>query len=128
MNNIKGLSEKKRAEVAGMVSLNEITNLIQKLKSIMDDSKYTVIDVSVSSNNTYVHLDTITFLTEFIEFDIAVDDDDIYPYELKAEISGVEFMAVMSAAEILDLKESIPDQWEYIWRKVQVIDNESINH
>jgi len=104
------------------VSLNEISTLVQQLESILDDSERTVISVSVSSKKSYAHLDSNTFLVEFMEFDIEVDDCPDYPYELKAEIGGVEFIAVMSVAEIVDLKITIPDQWEYIQRKVQVVE------
>ena len=102
------------------VSLNEISALLQQLESILDDSERTVINVNVSSTNTYVQLDSITFLIEFMEFDIEVDDSPDYPYELKAEMGGVKFIAVMSAAEVVDLKTTIPEQWEYIQSKVQV--------
>lgn len=121
MNNIKGLSGKKRAEVAAL-SLYEISTLVQQLESILDDSERDVIGVSVNANKSHVHLESITFLIEFMEFDIEVDDSPVYPYELKAEIGGVEFIAVMSVAEIADLKTTIPDQWEYIQRKVQVVE------
>ncbi|MBO0586489.1 hypothetical protein [Sporosarcina sp. E16_8] len=121
MNNIKGLSGKKRAEVAAL-SLYEISTLVQQLESILDDSERDVIGVSVNANKSHVHLESITFLIEFMEFDIEVDDSPDYPYELKAEIGGVEFIAVMSVAEIADLKTTIPDQWEYIQRKVQVVE------
>ena len=102
------------------VSLNEISALLQQLESILDDSERTVINVNVSSTNTYVQLDSITFLIEFMKFDIEVDDSPDYPYELKAEMGGVKFIAVMSAAEVVDLKTTIPEQWEYIQSKVQV--------
>ena len=102
------------------ISLNEIASLVQRIESIIDDSENAIFSVNVSSDNTYVHLDAINFLTEFIEYDIGVDDDDDYPYELKAEIGGVVFMAIMSTEEVVDLKESIPKQWEYIQAKVQV--------
>ena len=118
MNNIKGLSEKKR----GAMSLNEISTLVQQLESILDDSERDVIGVSVSANKSHVHLESITFLIEFMEFDIEVDDCPDYPYELKTEIGGVDFIAVMSVSEIADLKTTIPDQWEYIQRKVQVVE------
>jgi len=106
------------------VSLNEISTLAQRIKSIINDSEHTVLSVNVSTSSTFVHLDAINFLTEFIEYDIEVDDDEDYPYEFKAKNGGVEFSAMMSVEEVVDLKESIPEQWEYIQRKVQVEPNE----
>lgn len=103
------------------VSLNEISTLVQRLESILDDSENTVLGVSVSSSSTFAHLEHITFLTEFIEYQIEVSDDADYPYELKAKIGGVEFIAIMSAEEVVDLRESIPEQWAYIQSKVQCI-------
>lgn len=102
------------------VSLNEISELLQRIDSILDDSDDTVLCVHVDPGHTFVHLEAITFMTEFIEYEIEVSDDEEYPYDLKAKIGGVEFTAVMSASEVLDLKESIPDQFDYISSKVQV--------
>lgn len=107
-----------------MISLNEISSLVQRLELIIIDSEHAVLSVNVSSSNTFVHLDAINFLTEFIEYEIEVDDDEDYPYELKSKIGEIEFMAIMSAEEVVDLKESIPDQFDYIQSKVQVESND----
>lgn len=103
-----------------MISLNETATLVQRLESIIDDSENNVLSINVSSINTFVHLDAINFLTEFIEYDIEVDDDEEYPFEFKAKIGGIEFTAMMSAEEVVGLRDSIPEQWEYIQAKVQV--------
>lgn len=108
-----------------MISLNAISTLVQRLESIIVNSEHDVLGIDVSPGHTHVHLEAITFLTEFIEYDIEVDGDENYPYELKAKIAGVKFMAMMSAADVVDLKDSIPRQWEYIQAKLQVEPNGS---
>lgn len=106
-----------------MISLNEISTLVQRLESIIVDSEHGVFGINVNSGHTHVHLEAITFLTEFIEYDIEVDGDENYPYELKAKIAGVKFIAMMSVADVVDLKDSIPKQWEYIQEKLQIEPN-----
>lgn len=103
-----------------MISLNEISTLVQRLETIIDDSERAVLSINISPGHNFVHLEAITFLTEFIEYDIEVDGGEKYPYELKAKIGGVGFMAIMSVADVVDLKDSIPKQWEYIQAKLQV--------
>lgn len=131
MNNLKGLSEKKRAEIAAvaetiepegnkMVSLNEIASLVQRLLTIMSNSKRDVLGVNLGRIGDYVQLDHIAFLTEFIDFDIGVRDGMDYPYELSSKIGDVTFYAVMFASDIIDLKTTIPEQFDYITAKVQV--------
>lgn len=109
-------------EVVGnnMVSLNEIASLVQRLRTIVDQSKRDVLGVHLGSFSDYVQLDNIAFLTEFIEFNITVVADDEFPYELISSIGGIVFCAVMSAKDIVDLKTTIPDQFDYITSKVQV--------
>lgn len=100
------------------VSLIEVSSLIGELQSIMDDSGRIIQGIYIG-RNTFVQMEPTEFLIEFMEYEIKVDDDERYSFVLKSSISGVQFITVMSTAEIVELKESIPDQWEYIQRKVQ---------
>ncbi|MET3658130.1 hypothetical protein [Sporosarcina psychrophila] len=127
MNNIKGLSDKKRAEIAAiteveskLVSLNEMASLVQRINSHMDDADGDIIAVDIGNSRSHIHMRHIPFLTEFINFDISTRDSEKYPYEFSSNIGGVTFKAIISVSEVVDLKTSIPNQWEYIQRKVQV--------
>lgn len=120
MNNIKGLGERKREEVAGMVSLNEVAGLVQQIESHMDDSDCEILGILMDSRGSSVNLWHDTFLSEFLEFDIRVKDEPEFPYRLSASILGVEFSTLLNAADILELKDTMPDQWEYIQNKLQV--------
>lgn len=127
MNKIKGLSDRKRAEIAAitegkskLVSLNEIASLVQRINSHRDDANGDILAVDIGDSRSHIHMKPIPFLTEFIDFEIKTRDSAKYPYELSSSIAGVTFKALMSASEIVDLKMTIPDQWEYISSKVQV--------
>jgi hypothetical protein len=60
------------------------------------------------------------FLSEFIDFEIECREGDYkFPFELKRNIFGVEFFALMSAEGIADLEQSMPEQFGYISKKLQ---------
>ncbi|WP_340742227.1 hypothetical protein [Sporosarcina sp. FSL K6-5500] len=127
MNNIKGLSDKKRAEIAAitegeskLVSLNEIASLVQRINSHMDDADGDVLSFYSGHKTSIIHMKPIPYLTEFIDFGIRIRDCDKFPYEFTSSIGGVTFLAIMSVSEVVDLKTTIPEQWEYIQSKVQV--------
>lgn len=104
------------------VSLNEIANLVTQIESIKDDSDNTVICVSIAMASTYILLESSCFLSEFVDFNIICvkDIERKRPYELKASILGVEFATLMSSEEIVDLKITMPNQWEYIQQTLQM--------
>lgn len=102
------------------VSLNEVASLVQQLESIRDDSNRQIISIDIGSMGSTVQLGTEGFLTEFVDFEIVFIEHLNYPYRLSTSIGGIEFMSLMNADEIVDLKTSMPEQWEYIQRKVQV--------
>ena len=127
MNNIKGLSDKKRAEIAAitegeskLVSLNKMASLVQQLDSLMDDSSGDIISVSIDGGRSLIHMRPTPFLIEFIDFEIKTRDSVEYPYEFIRNIGGVIFYAIVSVAEVVDLITTIPDQFDYIQAKVQV--------
>lgn len=104
------------------VSLNEISNLVQQLESIIDDSDKDVINIAVSviGGGSYVHISWTLFLSEFVDFDVVcLGEERDYSFEFTKKIFGVEFMSLMSTAEIVDLKTTMPEQWEYIQQKLQ---------
>lgn len=101
------------------VSLNEVSSLICKLQSIMDDSGNDILHITIGSR-THVQMKAIDFLIEFMEYEIEVDDEIKYSFTFTAYIAGVKFVTVMSAVEVVNLKERIPAQWEYIQKKVQM--------
>lgn len=119
MNNIKGLSEKKRGEVLSMESLHAVAGLIQQMDSHRDDSGGEMMGASVSCNGANVHIGKDTFLSAFNQFEIEVNEESKYPYRLTESIGGVEFVAIFKASDIVNLKEIIPEQWEYIQKKLQ---------
>lgn len=109
-------------EVAGnkMVSLNEIASLVQLIQSHMDDSENDVLVVDIDTCHSHVQMKHIAFLIEFINYEVEFKEDKQFPYEVSKVLNGVKFVAYMNAADIVDLKTAIPDQWEYIQSKVQV--------
>lgn len=102
-----------------MISLNEVSGLVQQLQAIMKDSDGAVFGISIHDYDSRVQIDAIEFLTEFIDFDIEVLEDVTYPYRLSKDISGVTFSALLDAKKVADLETSIPNQFEYIAAKVQ---------
>lgn len=120
MNNIKGLSDKKRGEVLSMESLHAVAGLLQQIDSHIDDSNREIMGVSISPSGATVHIKRDTFLSAFFHFEINERDSTKYPYGISESIGGVEFTAILQASEIVDLKDSIPEQWEYIQKKLQV--------
>lgn len=109
-------------EVAGnkMVSLNEIALLVQQIKSCMNDSENDVLIVDIDTCHSHVQMKHIAFLIEFIDYEIKFIEDTRFPYEVSKILNGVKFVAYMNASDIVDLKTSIPDQFDYIQSKVQM--------
>lgn len=99
--------------------LQEIASLVQQIEAIMDDSERGIMGVSVSDNRSYVHVGRATFLENFTEFEFEVLEGIDYPYEFIAEIDGVKFMALYQTGQVLELKDTHPEIWEFVQRKVQ---------
>lgn len=107
-------------EGTNMVSLNGIASLVQQIKSIMAASNNDILIVDIDTCNTHVQMKHIAFLVEFVEFEIRFAEGSQFPFELSSTINGVKFFAFMDAPRIIDLKKTIPDQFDYIQSKVQV--------
>ncbi|QNK89061.1 hypothetical protein H7992_04875 [Sporosarcina sp. resist] len=59
------------------------------------------------------------FLSEFDRFDIEVSENTDYLFKLSKCVGDVEFNTIMTASEIVDLKNTMPDKWEYIQLQLQ---------
>lgn len=103
------------------VSLNVVASLVSQLDSVLDDFKHRISSIIVDGTVSQVQLNPELFLTEFVDFDITVNEEMSYPFRLTASIGGVAFFVLLNASEIVDLKTTIPSQWEYIQRKLQVV-------
>ena len=152
MNNIKGLSDKKRAEIAeisgvaaesiyrmgyadgvtastadgtiesqGLVeTLIEMASLIQRVQKHHAENDATIFGFSASEYDRSIHVKTKPFLQNFTEFEIRIRKNVKFMYELYVDISGVKLITLMDPVGIVDLRETMPEQWEYIQKKVQV--------
>ncbi|MDS0320886.1 hypothetical protein [Mycobacterium tuberculosis] len=104
-----------------MVSLNEVASLASQLNAIMDDSERAIIAIEVYDGKPKITMRPNNFLSEFIEFEIEVLDNDklTCPFRLSAKIQGATFLCVMSATEIDLLRLSMPEQSSYILNKLK---------
>ncbi|MFD1205824.1 hypothetical protein ACFQ38_12055, partial [Sporosarcina contaminans] len=66
-----------------------------------------------------VLMDHTAFLTEFMDFDIEEIDDEQFKFRLLKSIDGIRFSTFVSPAEIAQLETTIPEQFEYISKRLQ---------
>ena len=102
------------------VNITEIVSLVQCFKSYMDNSNDTLWSLRISDHGAGIHMQKKEFLSKFIQYEINVNENsDSYPYELTSCIDEVSFFALFNTAEIIELKDTMPNQWEYIQNEIQ---------
>lgn len=107
--------------------INETTDLINRLASIMDDSEINdkyggIMGIDINSTGAQVHMSGKLFLQSFDakHYDVICNNHvNEYPYELKREIDGVLYFAVMGPAKVLALKDTHPQHFNYITESLQ---------
>lgn len=104
-----------------MISLNEIAALLNQIDAILNDSDGAIYSTYVDDRMKTVQMESDSFLSEFVDFDITVRNDEefSYPYRLSQKIYGVEFFTLMDADGVFALNESMPEQFDYISKKLQ---------
>ncbi|MEK4713437.1 hypothetical protein [Sporosarcina sp. FSL K6-5500] len=101
------------------IDINEIADLVQHLQVRVEEDERNVISVDIYQRNSRVMMTPESFLAEFIDFEIKTQNSIEYSYQISKLIGGVKFFAIMSTAEIVDLKTAMPNQWEYIQKEIQ---------
>lgn len=105
-----------------MISLNEIAALINKIDAILAESEGSIYSARVDGLIKRVQMKDVDFLSEFVDFEIVIDTEAerfSFPYELQHKINGVTFFTLMTAADIAQLETTIPEQFDYISKRLQ---------
>lgn len=99
--------------------MNELIDLVQRVHSIVDESKYDIEGVHISDQQLRVDISALYFLSEFDSYDFRNRDSENFPYGLSTEIDGVKFDTIMSAADVADLEKTMPEQFAFISKEIQ---------
>ncbi|BAQ11481.1 hypothetical protein OXB_3011 [Bacillus sp. OxB-1] len=108
-----------------MNHLNELIDLTQQLVSVLDDTERGIISTSIHPAGGRVEhfCNPEFFLNYFTTFDVqkrsACGD---YPVEIRTEIEGVQFIAILSQNELQLIEEHLPQDWlEPVQTQTEVI-------
>ena len=102
------------------IELKSIVSLVQKIQWWIDDSSRDVISVTMFRDESQVHLDRVAFLSEFDSFQIRFIENEKPYYEMTRNMGAVKFIAVISFEDIVDLKSTMPNRWDYIQKSIQM--------
>lgn len=108
--------------------IDETTDLINRLASIVDDSREDrgyggILCITIDNNlGNQVHMGAPVFLNGFPErnYDVRMETFKEFPYHLSIEVEGVKFFSVFCHQEFAGLEESHPEHYEYIAQAVMV--------
>lgn len=108
--------------------VDETADLVNRLASIVDDSTTEekhggIMRIEIDESIARVLMSENLFLQSFPQriYDVGFRNvSNRYPYELKSELDGVRFIAIMGAKDVLALKDTHPDHFEYISRTLQL--------
>lgn len=106
--------------------INKTTDLINRLASIVDDSREDrgyagILRITIDNDlGNQVHIDTPDFLKSFPErnYDAKMETFEEFPYNLSTELEGVKFFSIFCHQEFASLEESHPEHYEYISQAV----------
>ena len=105
------------------ISLNEIATLINQIDAILDESDGEVTSAHIVHNKkTSVYMTFTAFLSEFVDFEIKVNEFSDIPFQLSKGINGVMFSTLLNASQVADLELTMPEQFDYISKKLQMIE------
>lgn len=102
-----------------MKLIDEVTNLVNQLDSVVEDSKSEfgtsgIYEISIDSRGSKVNLCWLDFLQGFKDYDVMLRRDFINPYKLTIEHKGVEFVTKISNSEMQIIERDYPVDYEYI--------------
>lgn len=106
--------------------IDETTDLINQLASIVDDSREDrgyagILRITIDNDlGNQVHMDTPEFLNSFPvkNYDAKMETFEEFAYHLSIEVEGVKFFSIFCHQEFASLEESHPEHYEYIAQAV----------
>lgn len=108
--------------------VDETTDLINRLVSVVDDSKESagyggILRITIDGDlGCQVQVETPEFLSFFpkTNYDAKLENFDEFPYHLSIEVEDVKFFTVFCHQDLETLKKSHPKHYEYISMAVLV--------
>lgn len=110
-----------------MKLVNETADLVSRLTSVLDDSREVdehsgILGINIDSSIAQVHMSKTLFFNNFAHknYDVECNEHSEYPYQLQIDLDGIVFFAIMDAAEVVALKNTHSDHFDYISKMVQL--------
>lgn len=94
----------------GMINVNELVDLAQRLDSVVDDSDSHVLAITFSNRGEIKCLLSLTgFLANFDSGDVS--ERQRGGWEIETEVEGVNFKALFYRDDLIRLRGFAPDAW-----------------
>lgn len=95
-----------------MEEINELVELAQQIDAVIDDANHQVSGLTISLHGTIAYqVSPEYFLKHFTHFDANRRDSSLYPIDLRTEIEGVSFEALVSVRDLGILDGRVPADW-----------------
>lgn len=101
-------------------ALNEVASIVEESHDRKGLGSMMHVQVNDSGDKA-VHVEDSFFLESFRPkyYDVLDRDNEEYPIKLVNETDGVKFYSIFTAADVVALKDTHPDHFNYIQKELQ---------